>query len=114
MARKKKQGQKQKRDTSSAGKMPETQRRYSIEFTTVAEKDLAALDQKNRRIIVEKIANLAETPRPPGVKKIEGDRNPPLYRIRSGDYRVIYSIDDRAVTVLVIRLRHRREVYQGL
>ena len=55
---------------------------------------------------------LADNPRPRGVEKLEGREN--RYRIRVGDYRVIYEIHDEVLLVLVVRIGHRREVYRGL
>ena len=56
------------------------------------------------------IEALADEPRPPGVKKLVGSEH--IYRIRVGDYRVIYGIDDRALLLLVQRIRHRSDVYR--
>ena len=80
---------------------------YRIEIRPAALKDLAALDRPVQRRIAAAIDALAATPRPSGVKKLEGAED--LYRIRVGDYRVIYAIDDRVLVVLVVRVRHRRE-----
>lgn len=60
--------------------------------------------------IVPKIESLAAEPRPSGCKKLRGEKS--RWRLRVGDYRVIYSIDDRAHVVDVIAIRHRREAYQ--
>ena len=59
--------------------------------------------------IQPKIRELANDPRPPGCKKLRGAKN--LWRIRVGDYRVVYTVDDIAKTVDVTRIAHRREVY---
>lgn len=53
---------------------------------------------------------LSLNPRPRGVKKLEGERE--LYRLRSGDYRIIYRVEDRVLLVLVIAIGHRREIYR--
>jgi mRNA interferase RelE/StbE len=53
---------------------------------------------------------LADNPRPPGVQKLSAEDN--VYRLRAGDYRVLYQIVDRQLLVLVVRVRHRREVYR--
>lgn len=53
---------------------------------------------------------LADNPRPPGAKMLRGSTD--LYRIRVGDHRIIYSVEDRIVTVCVVRVRHRREAYR--
>jgi len=54
---------------------------------------------------------LTRNPRPHGVKKLSGEQN--LYRIRAGDYRIIYQIRDKELVVLVLKLGHRRDVYRG-
>lgn len=60
--------------------------------------------------IMAAINALAPNPRPPGVQKLRDDNN--LYRIRVGDYRIIYQIIDQEVVVVVVRIGHRREVYR--
>jgi mRNA interferase RelE/StbE len=63
------------------------------------------------KAIIEDIQKLAETPRPRGIEKI---KNTGLWRIRQGDYRIVFSIDDRQETVIVVRIGHRREIYRSL
>lgn len=65
--------------------------------------------RKDRQKIVAKIQALASNPRPPGSEKLSGDEK---YRIRHGDYRVLYEIDDDAIVISVVRVAHRREVYR--
>jgi mRNA interferase RelE/StbE len=60
--------------------------------------------------VVPKIESLAVQPRPSGCKKLKGEKE--RWRLRVGDYRVIYSIDDRTRVVDVVTLRHRREAYE--
>lgn len=60
--------------------------------------------------IVPRVEALAQTPRPLGCKKLKGGDN--VWRIRVGDYRVVYEVDDKARTVDVMRIAHRREVYE--
>lgn len=55
---------------------------------------------------------MREEPRPRGCRKLRGGVN--NYRIRIGEYRIVYDIDDDALTVLILRVRHRREVYRGI
>jgi mRNA interferase RelE/StbE len=85
---------------------------YAIALKPSAVKDLAALDARILRQIARRIDSLARDPRPGGAKKLEGADD--LYRIRSGDYRVIYRIEDARILVLVLRVGHRRDVYRGL
>ncbi|MGB3642300.1 MAG: type II toxin-antitoxin system RelE/ParE family toxin [Rivularia sp. (in: cyanobacteria)] len=60
--------------------------------------------------IIEKLEGLAEEPRPAGVRKLQGEDN--LYRVRSGDYRIIYEIQDDILLILVAKIGHRRDVYK--
>lgn len=83
--------------------------RYSIEFVPSARKALHKLPLPIRRRIQVAIDELAENPFPPGVKKLHGEDG---YRIRVGDYRIIYDVEHRRLLVLVIRIGHRREVYR--
>jgi len=73
---------------------------------------LAELPRHDQKRIKERIDRLAVDPRPPGVKKLQGESD--LFRIRSGNYRIIYSIADVRLVVLVIRIEHRRDVYRSL
>ena len=83
---------------------------YSITFARSARKELEALPSEIGGRILRKITLLATSPRPSGVKKLHGEDN--LWRIRIGDYRVIYEIDDAAKIVDVAVIRHRSEVYR--
>jgi mRNA interferase RelE/StbE len=83
---------------------------YRIDIKSIAAKALADLSAADQRRIAAKIDTLAANPRPEGSRKLAGVED--LYRIRSGDYRVIYQILDRQLVVLVIRIAHRREVYR--
>lgn len=85
---------------------------YAIYFKPSADKQLAKLPQDVQRRIVAAVDDLANDPRPAGVVKIAGDDN--LWRIRVGDYRVVYEIHDDRLLVLVIRVAHRKDVYRGL
>lgn len=82
---------------------------YRIVITRSAAKELEDVPRKDREKIVSKIQALASEPRPVGSEKLAGDEK---YRIRHGNYRVLYQIDDGAVVVTVIRVAHRREVYR--
>jgi len=84
--------------------------RYQIEIKTSAKKELARLPRQIAEKVVERIKWLADNPRPDGCKKLRGKDS--VYRIRVGDYRVVYSIVDQYLIIEVIRIRHRREVYK--
>jgi mRNA interferase RelE/StbE len=83
--------------------------RYSVFIQPSAAKELEKLPVEQRRRIGKKIRSLADEPRPYGCEKLSGDD---LYRIRQGDYRVVYSIVDKVLVVLVVRVGHRRDVYR--
>jgi len=83
---------------------------YSITFARSAGKELEKLPSSIAWRIVDRIEGLAKAPRPPGVIKLQGSKN--LWRMRVGDYRVIYTIDDDARIVDVSVLRHRRDAYR--
>ena len=82
---------------------------YSILFARSARKELEALSNHLIERILKKIESLAVEPRPFGCRKLQGNSN--LWRIRIGDYRVVYSIDDVIEIIEIIRIKHRREVY---
>jgi mRNA interferase RelE/StbE len=84
---------------------------YTIEIARPAQRQLKKLDASTRKKISRRIDRLAEDPRPHGVVKLT-DVSPPLYRIRDGQYRILYTIDDDKLIVLVIRIGHRSEVYR--
>ncbi len=86
--------------------MPE----YRVAFKSSAEKELLRLPGPVVSRIFPKIESLAADPRPRGVKKLRGAGD--LWRIRAGDYRAIYAIDDEKREVTVMRVAHRREVYE--
>lgn len=85
--------------------------KYSLEIKPSAGKELDALDDALFARIDRKILALAENPRPPGCKKLRGYKD--LWRIRVGDWRVLYSVDDAAKSVSITRVAHRREVYES-
>ena len=85
---------------------------HRIEFKPSAVRALSGLPLKDRRRIASKIDSLAENPRPRGAEKIEGRRN--LYRVRSGDYRIIYEVQDKILLILVVKIGHRGEIYKRL
>lgn len=88
---------------------------YRIEFTNPARKELTKLSKsiqpKQLRRIRDTIEALVADPRPPGV---EGVETTDYLRVRTGDYRIIYQIEEEILTVLIIRIGHRREVYRRI
>jgi mRNA interferase RelE/StbE len=82
---------------------------YSLTIKSSARKELEALDDTLFTRIESKILRLADNPRPPGCTKLKGYSD--IWRIRIGDYRVLYTIDDKEFAVRISRIAHRREVY---
>ena len=82
--------------------------RYTVRLKSRAERELGRLPQKEIGRIVSRLPQLAFDPRPHGCEKLSGVD---LYRIRQGDYRVLYLIDDDQRLVEIIKIGHRREVY---
>jgi mRNA interferase RelE/StbE len=83
---------------------------YSIFFKESVRKDVEAIPAKDLQRIMERIGMLAEDPRPPGSEKLAAQER---YRIRQGNYRIIYSIQDNVLTVWVVKIAHRRDVYRA-
>ncbi len=84
--------------------------RYVLEFTTSAIREFRDLDKQLQRRITERVTALCEEPFPPGSKKLKAQ--PDHFRIRVGDYRVIYRIDGKRVVIVIVRIGHRREGYR--
>lgn len=82
---------------------------YRIGFRSSAEKELREIPAPDLQRLVDRIASLAADPRPRGSQKLSRDER---YRVRQGDYRVVYSIDDKDKSVLIVKIGHRREVYR--
>jgi mRNA interferase RelE/StbE len=83
---------------------------YRIKISGEAEKQLTKLDGSPRGRVAQRIDELAENPRPSGTKKLKGSVD--LWRVRVGDYRIIYSVHDDVLLVLVVTIGHRREIYR--
>jgi mRNA interferase RelE/StbE len=82
---------------------------YRVLIQRTAEKEIERLPVAIRRRVIERIGALASDPRPHGSKKLSGED---AYRIRQGDHRIVYTINDAIVTVVVVRVRHRADVYR--
>jgi mRNA interferase RelE/StbE len=83
---------------------------YSILLAPPAERQLKSLTNSVQKRIVKQLKALRENPRPQGVKKLTGEED--LYRIREGNYRIIYTIQDKELIVLVVKIGARKEVYR--
>lgn len=84
--------------------------KYRVELTKAAVRDLTAVPKATLKRLDACILRLADDPLPPGVKKLKSSSG--LYRVRVGDYRIIYTIEQGIVTVIVVRVAHRREAYR--
>ena len=86
--------------------------RYKLRIKKSAAKELEAISRKSdRQRIVARIGSLAENPRPPGCKKLSGSDR---YRIRQGDFRIVYSVEDDELVVYVVKIGDRKSVYRAL
>lgn len=85
---------------------------YTVSFADQALKQLGKLDKPIRLRITRKIRELAVDPRPAGSTPLKGDTE--SWRVRVGDYRIVYAIHDGTLVVLVLSVAHRREVYRDL
>ena len=82
---------------------------YSLFIKPSAAKEIEALPKLDRRKVVSRIEALATNPRPPGCEKLSGQEQ---YRIRQGKYRILYTISDNQLVVVVVKVGHRKEVYR--
>lgn len=85
-------------------------KRYKVVLKPSAADTLASLSKKDQRLVAKRIDSLALEPRPPDAEKL--DKN--LYRIRSGNYRILYQVDDNLLKVLVVAIGDRKDVYRFL
>ena len=81
---------------------------YELLVLRPAQKDLDRLDASVFKRILKKIRVLSKDPRPPGCLKFTGDEG---YRIRAGDYRILYRIDDASKRIFIYRVKHRKDAY---
>jgi mRNA interferase RelE/StbE len=82
---------------------------YSIFFKESVRKDLSGIASHDLKRIMERISALSENPRPAGSEKLVGQDR---YRVRQGSYRIVYSVQDAELTVWVVKVGHRKEVYR--
>lgn len=84
--------------------------KYKIEISSTAERQLGKKSREDQIRILRSISLLAHDPRPAGCRKLKGYDD--LYRIRIGNYRVIYEIDGKRIVVIIFKIGHRRDVYR--
>ena len=83
---------------------------FHVTIKPAAEKQMDRLPAQIRQRVTKALDALSENPRPPGCLKLKGEDD--LWRIRVGDYRIVYAIEDAELIVLVVRVAHRKDVYQ--
>lgn len=83
--------------------------KYKIQIKPSAVKELEKLPRKDLKKIISKIKSLSDDPRPPGCEKLSGDEK---YRIRQGNYRIVYAIEDDILIVFVVKIGHGRDIYK--
>lgn len=85
---------------------------YLLEYKSSVKKELRKLPKTDRKAVTEKIKSLKDEPRPVGSAKLKGSQY--LFRIRHGDYRIIYQFKKKVLVIIIIRIGHRREAYKNL
>ena len=83
---------------------------YNVLMESHAERDLRHLDNTVKNRIVKNILYLKNCPRPSGAKKLTGSKSD--WRLRTGDYRILYEVDDHNKTIKIFRIKHRKEAYR--
>lgn len=83
---------------------------YSIEVSSTAEKQLRKLSQKDQISVLKRIQELSSEPRPNRSRKLRGQDN--IYRVRVGNYRILYSIENKLLIIIILKVGHRRDVYR--
>ena len=82
---------------------------YKIYFKESVEKDIRNIPKKELTKIIRRIRKLATRPRPPGCEKLTDQEN---YRLRQGQYRIIYSVQDKDLTIFIVKIAHRKDIYR--
>jgi mRNA interferase RelE/StbE len=83
--------------------------KYRIEIKKTAAREIEHLPQNDIHAVLGKIASLADNPRPHGCQKLSGQEK---YRLRCGDYRILYSIEDAVLVIYVVKVGHRKDIYR--
>jgi len=86
--------------------------KYKVKIVENIEKKLKKFPPKDKSRILEKIDALTNNPRPQDCKKLQGNRKPPLYRVRSEFYRILYNIKDEVLLILIVDIGHRKDIYR--
>lgn len=85
---------------------------YKVELKPQAQKFIERQSQKVRRQLIRRIEDLKEDPRPPGSKLLDDEKK--IYRIRSGNYRIVYQVRDKVLLVIVAKVDDRKDIYKNL
>ena len=83
--------------------------KYEIYFKESVEKDFRTIPKKDLKKIISRIKELSKDPRPPGHEKLTGQER---YRVRQGLYRIVYSVQDKKMTIWIVKVGHRKDVYR--
>lgn len=82
---------------------------YSIQFTKSAQKELSRIPKKDQLRVITRIQELSKDPRPVKSKKLTNEEK---YRVRQGNYRILYQIKDEELIIVLVKIRHRKEAYE--
>ena len=85
--------------------------RYELSFRPSVAKDLRDVAKTDVKKILARIDSLRDDPRPPGCEKLSGQES---YRLRQGNYRIVYAIEDQMLVIEILKIGHRREIYRSL
>lgn len=86
--------------------------KYKVEFKKSAAKALKLIPKSDQKRIARKIDGLAESPPDPNTTKLKGDN--PFHRVRIGNYRIVYEIQDDVLLILIVKIGHRKDIYRNL
>ena len=86
--------------------------RYRVEVKRSAAKALKKIPKPDRKRIIEKIDSLAVNPPNPDTTKMKG--NNPFHKVRTGDYRIIYEVQEEVLVILIVKVGHRKDIYRNL
>jgi len=85
---------------------------YAVEVTPAASRQIRKLDRNTQKRVLARIEKLEEDPRPRDASKLQSPEE--LYRVRVGDFRIVYQVEDDRLLVLIVRVGNRREIYRNL
>lgn len=86
--------------------------KYVVKIGSAASREIKKLDRRAQVQVIESLEAMQSDPRPKGIEKLS--QNPRFYRLRFGDYRLIYNVDDKSSTIYVVVVRHRRDAYRAI